>query len=234
MLASRRMAIEHSTLARTLSLAVHELRTPVTVVNGYLRMVLKGQAGPLSEKQQKMLEEAERSCERIGALVAQMSDVGKLETGELTLTRQDIDLTGLLAEVASDMPEGVDRGVHVEVRGTHQPRIVAGDRVRLAAAVRALLYVALRERAVPGVVIVDCSVVADPEPSVVIAVGDEDTVRSLAHSSSSASPFDEWRGGVGLALPLARRIITAHGGSVWSAAGESRKGSAIRLPLKTT
>src|SRR5437016_9657582 len=98
----------------TISLAVHELRTPVTVVCGYLRMVLKEHGGPLTDKQKKMLQEAERSCERIGALVSEMSDLGKLESRDLSVTRHDIDLGALVAELASDMHEGEDRGVRLD------------------------------------------------------------------------------------------------------------------------
>ena len=78
-----------------MSLAVHELRTPVTVVCGYLRMLLKEHGGPLTDKQRKMLQEAERSCERIGALVAEMSDLGKLESRELPVARQEVDMAAL-------------------------------------------------------------------------------------------------------------------------------------------
>src|SRR5688572_28434577 len=105
------MTTEQTVLPRVMSLAVHELRTPVTVVAGYLRMVLKEQAGPLNDKQRKMLEEAERSCGRIGALVSEMSEFGKLESRELALARQDFDLTALIQELASGMHEGDDRGV---------------------------------------------------------------------------------------------------------------------------
>ena len=95
-----------------MSLAVHELRTPVTVVCGYIRMVLKEHGGPLTDKQKKMLQEAERSCERISALVAEMSDLGKLES-QRTRGRAPwtIDLGALVAQLASDMHEGEDRGV---------------------------------------------------------------------------------------------------------------------------
>src|SRR3954469_23570786 len=121
-------------LPRVMSLAVHELRTPVTVVGGYLRMLLREQAGPITERQRKMLEEAERSCGRLGTLVTEMSDFGKLESGDLTFTQQDIDIAGLLTELASDMHEGEDRGVRLELRGVDRPVVVTGDRARLATA----------------------------------------------------------------------------------------------------
>jgi signal transduction histidine kinase len=229
------MPVEHNTFPRALSLAVHEFRTPVTVVSGYLRMLLKEQGGPLTEKQRKMLEEAERSCGRLGALVAEMSELGKLEGGELAVARQRFDLAPLVAELASGMHEGGDRDVRLEVRGADRAFAVEGDRTRLAAAIRALMHAALRERGEPGVIVADCSVLADTDPPyVLIAIGDEETVKSLSVNAPGAPPptFDEWRGGLGLALPVARRVIEAHGGALWSAAGDKpRAGSALRLPL---
>ncbi len=215
-----------------MSLTVHELRTPVTVVSGYLRMLLKEQGGPLNEKQRKMLEEAERSCARIGALVSEMSDLGKLESGEVAVARQDVDLASLLTSLAGDMHEGEDRGVKLEVRGVDRPLVVNGDRVRIEAAIRALLHAALRERGEPGTIVAACTVTGNPG-SVLLTIGDESAQPTLAGASDAA--FDEWRGGLGLALPVARRVIAAHGGSVWSAPGDRpRAGSAVRLPLKET
>lgn len=219
-----------------MSLAVHELRTPVTVVSGYLRMVLKEQGGPLTDKQKKMLQEAERSCERISALVAEMSDLGKLESGELTVTRQEIDLARLISDVASNMHEGEDRGVRLEVRVPDGTVMVMGDRVRLSAAIASLLHASLRERGEPGVVVAECAVVNESTPPwAVLAVGDADTVRSLIDGARQTPPaFDEWRGGLGLALPVGRRVIEALDGALWSAAGNRpRAGSALRLPLRS-
>ena len=218
---------------RAMSLAVHELRTPVTVVAGYLRMLLKEQGGPVSEKQRKMLEEAERSCGRIGALVSEMSELGKLESGELALAQQPFNFAALVAELASRMHEGDDRGVRLEVRGAEQPIEVVGDRSRLSAAVGALLHASLRERGEPGVIVAECSTVAGTRPAAVLAIGDEETVRELTRSSIDGAPFDEWRGGLGLALPVARRVVEAHGGTLRSAPGDRpRAGSVLHLPLK--
>jgi signal transduction histidine kinase len=61
------MSSESNHFPRALSLAVHELRTPITVAAGYLRMLLREQAGPITDQQKKMLQEADKSCARIGA-----------------------------------------------------------------------------------------------------------------------------------------------------------------------
>jgi signal transduction histidine kinase len=218
-----------------MSLAVHELRTPVTVVCGYIRMVLKEHGGPLTDKQKKMLQEAERSCERIGALVAEMSDLGKLESRELVVARREIDLCPLVSELASNMHEGEDRGVRLEVRVPSTPVMVTGDRARLSAAITTLLHAALRERGEPGVIVAECSVLDAASQWAVLAVGAEDTLRSLVDDGvGTPPPFDEYRGGLGLALPVARRVVEALGGALWSAAGDRpRAGSALRLPLRT-
>jgi signal transduction histidine kinase len=228
------MTAEHDVLPRAMSLAVHELRTPVTVVAGYLRMLLREQGGPLTDKQRKMLEEADRSCGRLGAIVAEMSELGKLEGGQLPMSHQEIELQALAAELASGMHEGGDRGVHLEVRDS-EPVTVTGDRSRLGAALKALMYSALRERGDPGAIVVECSAVAGTPAWAVVAIGEESTLAALKHAAiGTPPPFDEWRGGLGLALPVARRVIEAHGGALWSADGErSRAASALRLPLRT-
>lgn len=230
-----RAPTEHEQFPRTMSLAVHELRTPVTVVCGYIRMVLKEHGGPLTEKQKKMLQEAERSCERITALVAEMSDLGKLESRELQVARQDVDLAALVAEVASDMHEGEDRGVRLEVRAPNRPVPVVGDRARLSAAIATLLHAALRERGDAGVIVAACTVIESTPAWAVLAVGEEDALPSLVDAGlGTQPPFDEWRGGLGLALPVARRVVETLGGAVWSAPGDRpRAGSALRLPLRT-
>lgn len=226
---------DSSLLPQALSLAVHELRTPVTVVAGYLRMLLREQAGPLTAKQQKMLEEADRSCGRIAALVAEMSDLGKLEGGRIVMGSQELDISALLLELAGNMQQGRERDVQLELHGVARPVVITGDRARLAAALTALMHAAVRERGTPGVIRAECSVVTDTDPGwVVVAIGDASVVGPLAAAARPAPPaFDEWRGGLGLVLPIARRVIEAHGGALWSADdAQSRGASALRLPLR--
>ena len=94
---------------KVLSLAVHEFRTPMTVVSGYIRMLLKERAGPLNEQQRKLLEEAEKSCGRLSALIAEVSELSGLEAGTATFNRLEIDLRATITEAVSALPEIPDR-----------------------------------------------------------------------------------------------------------------------------
>src|SRR3990170_3418924 len=88
---------------KLLSLAVHEFRTPITVVAGYIRMVLRERAGPISDQQRKLLEEAEKSCGRLSALVSEMSDLSALEGGTAAFNAATLELGGVLAEAVDSM-----------------------------------------------------------------------------------------------------------------------------------
>ena len=73
--------------ARLLSLAVHEFRTPARVVGGYLRMLQRDSDQPLSDRQRKMIDEAEKSCARLVALIAELSEISKLDVATATASR---------------------------------------------------------------------------------------------------------------------------------------------------
>jgi signal transduction histidine kinase len=220
-----------------LSLAVHEFRTPASVVGGYLRMLLRDDP-PMSPRQRKMIEEAEKSCARLVAIVAELSDIGKLDAGLITLGRQPLDAFSLVGEVAELVQEARDREVRLEVRGEKEGAPIEGDGPRLRAAFDAIFRAILRERAGPCTVIVERRLeTRGGQASAVAVVAEESSV--LAAYERDPSVFDEKRGGLGLALPLARRVIEGHGGAIWSPKPSSdddplpRGAAVISLPIRS-
>jgi signal transduction histidine kinase len=208
---------------KLISLAVHELRSPASVVGGYLRMLQRDTEAPLSDRQRKMVEEAEKSCNRMVALIASLSEVGKIDDGQITMSAKKIDLFALVADVAKSVHEAGERDVRLEARGPTAGAIMAGDEVRLRAAFDAVFHAILREKAGPCTVVADRRLVTEgARTSAVVVIAEEPSVQTSY--DAAAGPFDEKRGGVGLSLVIAKRVIEAHGGRIWSPAAVDGSG----------
>lgn len=216
---------------RLLSLAVHEFRTPITVVSGYLRMVLKERAGPISDQQRKLLEEADKSCGRLSALVGEMSDLSGLEGGTAAFNSATLDLGGMLTEAAAALPALPDREVPVVVEGTGDA-MLSGDATRLRAALTALLVALRREVVQSDRLIVRRAVSQDGgPPKTLIAIGEPDTIDAVLQADrASLERFNEWRGGSGLSLAIARRVIERHGGTLYAPPGGANAGALVVFP----
>jgi two-component system sensor histidine kinase ArlS len=216
---------------RLISLAVHELRTPASVVGGYLRMLQREEDTTLTERHRKMISEAERSCQRLVAIIGELSEVQKLDANLSTLGRQDFDLFPMIAELAKGVHEFLDREVELECRGQLVGAPIRGDLTRLQHAFSAIFRAVLREVPPNAAVFADRRLEKQGSNSwAVVIVGDERSVQTAYETARG--PFDEQRGGLGLALPIARRIVERHGGSVSSPAGETgRRAAIVSLPL---
>ena len=225
------MTVPGEPYTQLLSLAVHEFRTPASVVGGYLRMLQRNSDAPLSERQRRMIDEAERSCQRLVALIAELSEIQKLDADLIELAQQGFDAFPAIAEAAQGVHEAEDRNVRLVVRGESAGASMRGDVTRLQKAFATIFRASMRE--MPS----DTTVVADRrfdrrdgEDSAVLIVADEPNVQ--ASYDAEPVPFDEKRGGLGLALPIARRIIERHQGRIWSPAG-SRSTAIISLPVRS-
>jgi signal transduction histidine kinase len=224
--------------AQLLSLAVHEFRTPASVVGGYLRMLQRDTESPLADRHRKMVEEAEKSCARLVALIGELSEVSKLDDPQLKLQEEPLDLFAMVREVGSDVGKSEEeRGVTFAARGPASGAALTGDAVRLHRALSALFRAVLREQPGNVLVVAECQLKAeDGRTSAVIVIAPEDRVAWAL--GAKPMPLDEKRGGLGLAVPIARRVIGRHGGRVWSPPSEKGDGGAksaivISVPIAT-
>jgi signal transduction histidine kinase len=220
-----------TTLEKLVTLGVHEFRSPLSVVSGYLRMLLTDRAGPLQDHQRRILEEMEKSCARLSGLLVEVRELSRLEDGTAPFNRSAIDLRRILDEVVAELPQLADRPITIDVAG--ESARVHGDVVRLKAAFASLLFALGRELVTSDRIAVRIRRAAPA--ALTITIGEEARIEHLLQSQSSdLETFNEWeRGGVGLSLPTARRIIEAHGGHLWGIREDSKAAAFISLPALT-
>jgi hypothetical protein len=139
--------------------------------------------------------------------------------------------------VASTVHEAGDREVRLEVRGAANGAPITADRSRIQDGFHAIFRAVLREQPAATVVVADRRLTeGGPAGRSAVVVVARDAYVQAAYDAPRA-PFDEKRGGMGLALPIARRVVRAAGGEVWSpeppgqASEPSRGAIVVALPV---
>ena len=86
-----------------ISMIAHELRTPLVPIKGYAEMLLKDESlGKLSEKQKKAIKAIYRNVRKQGSLVEDILDVYKLDLGKTILSKKEITISNLFANITND------------------------------------------------------------------------------------------------------------------------------------
>jgi signal transduction histidine kinase len=89
------------------SMASHQLRTPLTSVKGYVSMVLEGDAGDINDAQRKLLSQAMYSSQRMVYLIADLLNVSRLRTGKFVIDDSPVNLAELIQEEIDQLKEAV-------------------------------------------------------------------------------------------------------------------------------
>jgi signal transduction histidine kinase len=216
--------MEH-TLARVLNTVAHEIRTPLAVSQGYVRLFLEGRLAAPDEQRSAF----ERVREALGVISNLCSDIGGLaglaDAGTRPLTER-APIGGLMVDLETALT------AHAAVwRGSPRPEGAiastgAGDLVKALAAVGAVAFAEARH----GQRVVDLDA-ADAE-SLTVRFGGEAAVASLPASPDDALaaevPLDI--GGHGMAFLWAAFVLQHHHVRMWQRA-DGPRAIAVRLPL---
>jgi signal transduction histidine kinase len=115
------------------SVASHELRTPMTAIKSYLWMALQGKGGDLNEKQRYYIERGYNSVDRLIRLVNDMLNISRIESGKITVQLALVDMPKLAQEVIDEvLPRAQELGIKVNVaRSEDIPPVVAdADKIK--------------------------------------------------------------------------------------------------------
>ncbi len=213
------------------SLASHQLRTPLSSVNWYTEMLLAGDAGKINAEQKKYLDEIYIGNQRMVALVNALLNVSRLELGTFSVEPLEMDLIETAQSVIAELkPQIITRKLKVKETHTGVPKIVADPKL-MRIVIQNLLSNAVKYTPEKGTVTVDIRQVkkADTVDTVkaglnglVITVsdsgygvpdGDKDKIFSKLFRAENVREMDTE--GTGLGLYIVKSIIDQAGGKVW-------------------
>jgi signal transduction histidine kinase len=220
-----------------LSTVSHELKTPLTAIKTAIGLL--GESRALrSPTEERLLRNMQRNEERLAALVSDLLDMARLESGQMTLGQQTLDVSEIVQEAVNILrPLAEAKHQQIVVDLPANPGLVWADRRRLEQVLVNLLANAVKFAPQKGQVRVTVSPlpVGSSAPSLLcVSVSDNGPgipPEEQAHIFDRFYRGSERRtGGTGLGLSIAKSLVELHGGQLW-VESEVGTGSTFRFTL---
>jgi signal transduction histidine kinase len=205
----------------------HELRTPLSVIQGRLEGVLDG----VYPRDDATLSQVIEETRLLARLVEDLRTLANAESGTLTLQKEPTDVAILIQDVVSSFSAEA-RNVSVRVDAAADLPLIAVDPLRIREVLANLLSNALRHTPAGGVVSINARatdgriVVTVADTGVGIAPEDLPKIFDRFYKGTTSR-------GSGLGLTIARNLVVAHGGEI-AASSRQGEGTIITLTLTTT
>ncbi len=214
----------------------HELKTPLTSVQGFAQALLDGTA-ETPEAQRAAAQIIYDEAGRMHRMVLDLLDLARLDAGTLELKRGMVDVSALLANtVEKFLPQAGRAGVQIAFSGSTVP-LISGDGDRLAQVFTNLVENSLKFTAAGGRVLLNAALVGDGLDVKVSDTGIGIAEKALPYIFERFYQADTARQGgekhgAGLGLSIVSEIVRAHGGkiSVQSSPGQGSVFT-VSLPL---
>ncbi len=221
-----------------ISMASHQLRTPLTSVKGYLSMVLEGDAGALTPYQRKLLEEAYSSSQRMVYLISDFLNVSRLKTGKFVLELSRANLANIIEEEVRKLElTAASRQLKISYQKPANLPPQQCDANKLRQVVMNLLDNAIFYSRPGGTIYVELThdgrnlILKVKDNGIGVPAAERHNLFSKFFRASNAKKARP--DGTGIGLFMAKKVIVAHGGSVIAETTE-HKGSTFGfiLPLE--
>ncbi|MFH1462723.1 MAG: ATP-binding protein [bacterium] len=203
------------------SLAAHQLRTPLSAIKWTLKMLLDGDLGKITKKQKDFIEKTYTSNERMIALVNDLLDITRIEEGRYLFKPTSSDIKAIVQFiVAACRPELKRRKVKLEFqkpKGRLPKVMVDVEKIRLA--IQNLIENAMKYTPTNGKVTIslrhDKKEVELSVKDTGVGIPEEQKDRIFAKFFRGSNVVRMETEGSGLGLFITKNIIEAHGGKIW-------------------
>ena len=221
-----------------LSIASHQLRTPLAAIKGYVSLVLEGIYGNLNAKTKEILDRVYKSNERLIRLINDLLNISRIESGKIELTIEELQLEDIVSDIIKELEVGAkEKNIYLEWRKPQIPLPkIRNDKEKIREVISNIVDNAIKYTENGGVEIT-CEIrdfclrlkVKDTGAGMT-----QEELGSIFKSFSRGKAGTKfWTEGTGLGLYVARKFVEMQKGRVWAESDGKNKGSTFYIELPT-
>jgi signal transduction histidine kinase len=239
--AKQRMVAMDASKDEFISIASHELRTPITAIKGYLWLCLNQAKQPLSPDVKKNIETCYHSAERLLRMVSDMLTVSRMDENKMALNIQKLDIASLIKGIHEELkPAAQTREIEFTVKTSKPSLMIEADRERLQELFHNIIDNAIKFVPHRGIVSVEMQENGDRDVSVLVrdngpGIPKENMDKLFTKFGKIQYAYDKTHAveGAGLGLYISKKIVDLHSGII-SVESDLDKGTTfiITLPLR--
>ncbi|MEK7617177.1 MAG: HAMP domain-containing sensor histidine kinase [Patescibacteria group bacterium] len=224
------------------SIASHELRTPMAAIRSYAWMALHKSDVPLSDKVERYLVRVLMSTERLINLVNDMLNISRIEGGKIEINPESVDILSLAKDVVDEAynSRGVEKNIHFSILEERLPKVLA-DPEKLREVMLNILGNAVKFTAEGGSIAVsfftDGKVVEVSVKDTGPGISKEDLGKLFTKFGRLDNSYTalSTSGGTGLGLYISKSLIELMHGKIWASSEGVGKGATFTfaLPIAT-
>lgn len=208
------------------SVAAHQLRTPLSAIKWTIRMILDGDAGEINEEQRELLEQTYISNERMIRLINDLLDVSRIEEGRLLYDQEDARIEDVLDSVIEASQEMLrNKNMVLEVNKKETPKVRI-DKEKIGVVIQNLLENAIKYTEQGGKIKITLD---NDEKNVIFKIEDsgvgipksqQDRIFTKFFRAENVTRMET--NGTGLGLYTTKNIVQAHKGQIWFESEENK------------
>ena len=229
-----KLAEEKDRFLQFLSIAAHDLKAPLSAIQGFLWVMVGGYAGELTDRQKGMLERSSKRITELLNLISDLLDIPRIETGQIVTEMKEVSLRQVLRTCLQEQRKVArEKGLKIKLEMPDALSRIRGSSPRLQQVLSNLVGNALHYT-LEGTVTVRVQERGDSIYVEVVDTGIGIPAEDLPHV------FDDFFRasnvevkGTGLGLAIAKRIVEAHNGRIWceSPCPDTSQGSRFTFTL---
>jgi len=222
-----------------ISIASHQLRTPLTAVKGYISMMLEKTYGVPPEQMEKPLKNIYLSNERLIKLVNDLLNISRIEAGRMEMQIEKTSLEEIITSVVEELKNSAkEKNIYLKWEKPEKPLPkISVDKEKIRQAIMNVIDNAIRYTEKGGVTIkckmqnAKCKIEVKDTGTGLTKYELSKMFESFSRGAAGTRLYTE---GVGLGLYVAKKFVEMHNGKIWAESKGKGKGSTfyIELPIK--